>query len=74
MPSGAKRWFFNVQEDRSFLIIILLYRNNAGNLEEHAKSSGTAYGRVTGLKEPDVSAMKKVLEQNRMHEPTNTFK
>ena len=59
MPSGAKRWFFKVQEDRSFLI----YRNNAGNFEEHAKSNGTAYGRVTGLKEPDASAMKKVLEQ-----------
>ena len=59
MPNVQKKWFFKVLEDKSLVV----YRFNAGCLEEHKKNNGIAYGRVTGVKEPDANSMKKVKVQ-----------
>ena len=46
MPSVQKKWFFKVLEDK----LLVIYRFNAGCLEEHKKNNGIAYGCVTGVK------------------------
>ena len=70
MPIGGKKWFFNVLEDRTFVV----FRNNGERTEEHTKHNGGAYGRVTAVTEPDSSAFEKVLEQKPSAKPEQYIK
>ena len=57
--TNGRKWFFDTKDDVSFLVCRSV--GSGASPQEHVKSNGQSYGKVTAVKEADANAMKKVL-------------